>query len=250
MTWEVLFCFRQILLLCWCHYTCLLYSLIKQLPGWDSIAEFLSVLDNTVSSSLLSLASDCSERLQVPLVWWPYIFCQGSALVFYNWSHRWGSHVLWCSFSKDCQGSAMNDVPQYFAEVEFPICTVLSFLSRDSAKFCVRLSSDFLLTLMLGIPCFFEVWNFFGCTAESWTPDGCLYESLCWGLVLKYELVIHRLWKVHSSSRCAGCFRSFCLRLINLPRRIVVCTYSGVKSPKRISCSLFRVLLTTNEMFP
>lgn len=115
MTWEVLFCFRQILLLCWCHYTCLLYSLIKQLPGWDSIAEFLSVLDNTVSSSLLSLASDCSERLQVPLVWWPYIFCQGSALVFYNWSHRWGSHVLWCSFSKDCQGSAMNDVPQYFA---------------------------------------------------------------------------------------------------------------------------------------
>lgn len=115
MTWEVLFCFKQILLLCWCHYTCLLYSLIKQMPGWDSIAEFLSVLDNTVSSSLLSLASDCSERLQVPLVWWPYIFCQGSALVFYNWSHRWGSHVLWCSFSKDCQGSAMNDVPQYFA---------------------------------------------------------------------------------------------------------------------------------------
>lgn len=101
----------------------------------------------------------------------------------------------------------------HFSEVEFPICRVLSFLSRDSAKFCVRLSSDILLTLMLGIPCFFEVWNFFGCTAESWTPDGCLYESLCWGLVLKYELVIHRLWKVHSSSRCAGCFRSFCLRL-------------------------------------
>lgn len=104
MTWEVPFRFGQVLLFFWCHCTCLLYSLFKQLPGRDGIAWFLSILDNTVSSSLLGLASDCFERLQVPLVNWPFIFsiCQSNVIVFYAWSHRWESLALRCSLSKVC----------------------------------------------------------------------------------------------------------------------------------------------------
>lgn len=104
MTWELPFRFGQVLLFFWCHCTCLLYSLFKQLSGRDGIAWFLSILDNTVSSSQLGLASDCFERLQVPLVNWPFIFsiCQSNVIVFYAWSHRWESLALRCSLSKVC----------------------------------------------------------------------------------------------------------------------------------------------------
>lgn len=57
MTWEVPFRFGQVLLFFWCHCTCLLYSLFKQLSGRDGIAWFLSILDNTVSNRALLLAA-------------------------------------------------------------------------------------------------------------------------------------------------------------------------------------------------
>lgn len=200
MTWWVPFRFGQVLLFFWCHCTCLLYSLFQQLPGRDGISWFLSILDNTVFSSLLGLASDCFERLQVPLVKWPFIFsfCQSNVLVFYAWSLRWESLALRCSLSKVCQGSAMNDA----MSVVFRISAMLSFLSVwhvllvssrsrasansvwDAAIFCRRWCKELLVSFRCGISL---VARLIAGSRTKVRPSlckcferGCLNDTLCW----------------------------------------------------------------------
>lgn len=119
----------------------------------------------TVPNSLLSLASGCSERLQVPLCL-SYIteviaeeFALNQSCVFDVLFPKVARVVQWM---KSCSIS--------YSKVEFPICTALSSLSKASTKFCMWPSSGILLKSMGVVPCFFEVWNFFGCTADCWTP--------------------------------------------------------------------------------
>lgn len=153
------FCFGQVLLLFWCHCICHFYSLIKQQPGW------------IVASTRWQCLTVCWALLLVALS-----VCRFLCLVLYNWSHRWGICFkpvmrLWCSLPKVARVVQwMKSSSISYSKVEFPICTALSSLSKASTKFCMWPSSGILLISMGVVPCFFEVWNFFGCTADCWTP--------------------------------------------------------------------------------
>ena len=67
----------------------------------------------------------------------------------------------------------------------------------------------------------------------QWLERGCLQETLCWGFVLKKELVMQRVWKAHSSSsRWPFSFHfhfPYSKRTKAGGPWIVVCTYSGIK---------------------
>lgn len=152
------FCFGQVLLLFWCHCICHFYSLIK--PGW--------IVASTRWHSVYQSVEPC--------FWLLWASAGSSVLVLYNWSHRWGICFkpvmrLWCSLPKVARVVQwMKSCSISYSKVEFPICTALSSLSKASTKFCMWPSSGILLISMGVVPCFFEVWNFFGCTADCWTP--------------------------------------------------------------------------------
>ena len=80
---------------------------------------------------------------------------------------------------------------------------------------------------------------------------GCLHATLCWGLVWKKEFVMHRSWKVHSSS--SRCPFSFILPTPNWPRREGHKSWSAptlaLKSSRTTTCSLLGMSLMMDARF-